>query len=233
MLKRRSLRILLAVAAFALLLAPAGAILADAPPPGNGWPACVRVTITASGDQVTVWDYANADDMYGTPTSISTTPGQVVTITRYLPLGGAVDLDDYYDYFGNYASADPLYGNDSNGTGVVEFFSGDDANRICFGGIVDGRLNMFDSATLAIIYPDGTGYAIWSVDPSTSEGTFDYGVTRDQVNAGLTAARSSGQNQEIAHGHSGGFYTLPDGTCIMTGTYPDGKTNQFQFNCGS
>lgn len=102
----------------------------------------------------------------------------------------------------------------------------------CLGAATDGRLNRFDQHMLAVIYHDGAGgYNVLWVDAATNEGTFDYNVTRAQINDALAAADSSGEPQVIASGKTSTLYALGNGECQLNSPSAHGEMQEFIFNC--
>lgn len=104
----------------------------------------------------------------------------------------------------------------------------------CMRAAADGRLNRFEQQMLAAIYPDGQGgYRVLKVDAATSEGDFDYGVTRAQVDEALANADSSGQPQGIASGATSTLYALGNGECQLNSPNAQGTMQEFVFGCRS
>ena len=102
----------------------------------------------------------------------------------------------------------------------------------CLGAATDGRINRFDQQMLAVIYPDGSnGYDIWAVDAATSEGSFDYNVTRSQVDTALADATASGQAQLIVSGTTSSFYALGNKECQLNSPSAGGEMQTFVFDC--
>jgi hypothetical protein len=115
--------------------------------------------------------------------------------------------------------------------GSISASSGD-MDTDCLGAARDGRINRFDQQMLAAMYPDANGgYDIWAIDPATSEGSFDYNVSRAQVDAALAAADSSAQAQLIASGTSSTLYALGNGECQLNSPNAGGEMQSFVFAC--
>jgi hypothetical protein len=113
--------------------------------------------------------------------------------------------------------------------GTITASSGD-MDTECLGAATDGRINRFDQQMLAVIYTDGKGgYDIWAVDPATSEGTFDYHVSRAEVDAGLAAAGTGWQTLGI--GSTSSFYAAADGQCVLNSPNAGGEMQTFVFAC--
>src|SRR5262249_25495543 len=105
---------------------------------------------------------------------------------------------------------------------------------VCLGANPDGRINRYDKAMLAVIYPDGKGgFDIWKIDPVTSAGAFDYNVSSNQVAAGLAAAKKAKQSHAIATGATSTFYTTPDNQCVVIGPNANGTPQRFDWDCGT
>lgn len=119
----------------------------------------------------------------------------------------------------------------SFGFGSIIGRSGD-MNTECLGAATDGRINRFDQQMLAVIYADGNGgYDVWAVDPASSNGTFDYNVSRAEVDAGLSAAGASWQ--VIGSGSTSSFYAAADGQCVLTSPNAGGEMQTFVFACAA
>jgi hypothetical protein len=117
-------------------------------------------------------------------------------------------------------------------TGGSVSFSQVDFDIFCRGAATDDRINRFDDASLAVIYHDGNGgYDIWKIDPATSDGTFDYNVTQEQVDAAFAAANGLSKAQVIGQGATSILYALPGGQCLLLGVNADGETQSFEFKC--
>lgn len=147
------------------------------------------------------------------------TPQTQVVVATPAGIVIALVLDDGYFFYGTAGNASLR---------VVPL------DVVCLGAKTDGRLNRFDKAMLAVIYPDGhDGYDIWKIDPSTSEGTFDYNVSSAEVAAGLSAAEGASQSQAIASSPNSTFYTTPDHQCVVISPNAGGEPQRFDFDCGT
>jgi hypothetical protein len=223
--------VLLAVLISLLLAAVIPAAAQDLSDPRG---VCINIAVTTStGEYIYVFlDGEQFNDVwYGgvIPDIVIevTAPGSTLSYTLILPPEAWVVLaspDGYVDVLYLEGWFDPLFA----GAGSWQEVS------MVTDCLNDGRLNLINQAMLAVIYRDGLGgYDIWRVDPATSNGTFDYNVTRAQVDAALAAADAAGQPQVIASGATSTLYALGNGECQLNGPSALGEMQEFIFTCGA
>lgn len=94
----------------------------------------------------------------------------------------------------------------------------------------DGRLNSEDVASLAILYTDESGYAVYAVNAATGAGRLAFRANRAAVEKALEEA-NSGTNTLIAQAGDISLWALTSGECQMNSFYADGKSNEFVFDC--
>lgn len=100
----------------------------------------------------------------------------------------------------------------------------------------DGRLNLDDPASLAIVYANSKtgGYDVYLVNPATGGGMLAVRATRAQVDAALAAATAAGgSNTRIGEGYGVSLWALTSDECQRNAFYPDGKPDVFVFACDS
>lgn len=98
----------------------------------------------------------------------------------------------------------------------------------------DGRLNLNDAASLAIVYANSKtgGYDVYLVDAASGGGDLVIRATRDDIDAALAAATApGGTNTLIQAGQTASLWALTSGECQRNAFYPDGKPDVFIFAC--
>ena len=100
--------------------------------------------------------------------------------------------------------------------------------------INDGRLNIDDLGTLAVIYKNSEtgGYDLYAVNPETGEGRMVIRTTRDAVGQALRRATTpGGSNTLIQASGAISLWALTSNQCQMNSFNLDGSLDEFVFEC--
>jgi hypothetical protein len=98
----------------------------------------------------------------------------------------------------------------------------------------DGRLNLDDPASLAVIYANTRtkGYDVYHIDPATGSGRLLIRASRALIDAARsTATAPHGVNTLIAGEETISLWALTSGECQRNAFYADGKPDIFIFEC--
>lgn len=100
----------------------------------------------------------------------------------------------------------------------------------------DGRLNLDDPASLAVIYANAKtkGYDVYLIDPATGSGHLVIRANRAMVDDARAAATApGGANTRIAGDAGVSLWALTSGECQLNAFYADGKPDVFIFACSA
>jgi hypothetical protein len=98
----------------------------------------------------------------------------------------------------------------------------------------DGRLNLDDPASLAVVYANKGGFDVYLVNAATGGGDLVIRASKADVDAARAAATVSGAvNTLIQANGPVSLWALTSGECQRNAFYLDGKPDVFIFPCGS
>lgn len=100
--------------------------------------------------------------------------------------------------------------------------------------INDGRLNIDDLGSLAVIYKNSAtgGYDVYAVNPDTGAGKLVIRATREAVNQALgQATQAGGANTLIQASGAISLWALTSNECQMNSFNLDGSLDEFVFDC--
>ena len=98
----------------------------------------------------------------------------------------------------------------------------------------DGRLNLDDPASLAVVYANKGGFDVYLVNATTGGGDLVIRAPKADVDAARAAAiASGGVNTLIQASGPVSLWALTSGECQRNAFYLDGKPDVFIFPCGA
>jgi hypothetical protein len=100
----------------------------------------------------------------------------------------------------------------------------------------DGRLNLNDPASLAVVYANSKtgGFDVYVVNAATGTGDLVIRALKADVEAARAAAITpGGVNTLIQASGLVSLWALTSGECQRNAFYPDGKPDVFIFSCGA
>jgi hypothetical protein len=97
----------------------------------------------------------------------------------------------------------------------------------------DGRLNLDDPASLAVVYANKGGFDVYLVNATTGGGDLVIRALKADIDDARTAATTSGVNTLIQASGPVSLWALSSGECQRNAFYLDGKPDVFIFPCGA
>lgn len=97
----------------------------------------------------------------------------------------------------------------------------------------DGRLNLDDPASLAIVYASRGGFDVYLVNAATGSGDLVIRALKADIDSARAEATTSGVNTLIQASGPVSLWALSSGECQRNAFYLDGKPDVFIFPCGS
>lgn len=97
----------------------------------------------------------------------------------------------------------------------------------------DGRLNLDDPASLAVVYANAGGFDVYLVNAVTGGGDLVIRALKANIDAARTEATASGVNTLIQVSGPVSLWALSSGECQRNAFYLDGKPDVFIFPCGA